>query len=474
MLKESDPYKNDIKYNNNVIWNKVLDSLHKQLDSESYNSWISNLNFICFQNDTIVVSAPSKFIREWVINNYLHMILSLIKNINRNVKKIDIRVVEKQEKNKIKLSHIGHSKSVSAEFITTEENEYLEKSSNVLFSNLNINFIFENFISGESNYLAYTIFQDIANDNLDNYPQCKIFYLYSDVGMGKTHLLQSIANKITQNNKNNLKVGYISAERFMHHFVTAVRNNDLLEFKEEIRSVDVFLLDDLQFISGKVSTQKEFSATIDALIELGKIIVVSCDRHPAELETDPRTKSRLIASNVVHIKNAEYDLRVKILKHKNDVKNQLLSTEIINLIAHKVKSNIRELEAALNNIITYCSITDTEPNDQNIEKYLTEHLHFENKEPDIEQIIQVVAKHYGVAKCDILSKSRSKQLVLARQVIANLSRQLTDLSLKEIGQKLGNRDHATVNYYVRNFRKKFNSDVGFVKNINKLKNFLYL
>lgn len=464
MLKES-----DMKSDKSVdgIWHEVLDSLSNKIDRVSFCSWISNLKFLQIQDDTVIISAPSKFIREWIINNYLDTLMSSIRSIDNTIRRIDIQVAPHSEKN---TSKDNLNENTSKKYFHSTNNT----NTKTVFSKLNPNFSFKNFICGESNRIAYKIFQDIADNNLSDHFSCKIFYLYSDVGMGKTHLLQSIANKVSKNTKSKLKVGYISAERFMHHYVSAIQNNDLLKFKEEIRSVDVFLLDDLQFICGKASTQKEFSSTVDALIELGKIVVVSCDRHPFKLETDSRTKSRLMSSNIINIKNAEFDLRFGILEHKNSIKNHILNQDLLKLIATKVKSSIRELEAALNNIITYCTVSDIQPDSYNVEKYLVEHLHFENKEPSFEQIIDVVTKHYSINKNDIISKNRSKQLVLAREVIANLTRQLTDLSLKEIGQKLGNRDHATVSYYIKNFKKRFNTNQLFAKEINNMKNFIYL
>lgn len=410
-----------------LIWNKVLFNLQKHIEIKQFKIWLDNTKFSKLTANTLVISVKSNFIREWIINNYFLLIKSEVFKIDETIKKLSFVINEDNE------TSIGnHIQSDSK----VEQN---------IFSKLNPKFIFENYVVGEGNSIAYKISQDIASQNVTY--NNNIFYIHSHVGMGKTHLLQSIASKLANNA--HYRVGYLSAEKFMHNFINAVKNNTLIDLRNNVNKVDIFLIDDIQFICGKESTQREFAITLNSFIELNKPVVIASSLSPDMLELkDERTKSLLISSNTVYIKPFDYALRLKILEFYNAKNSIKFDIKILKLIADKITTNVRELEAALNNLATYLLTSSKEASLGNICNYIQDYMKSSVKKITVAGIINAVSKFYRISKADILSKKRAKKLVLGRQIIAYLAKELTADSLSSIGEKLGNRNHTTILYYL--------------------------
>ena len=300
--------------------------------------------------------------------------------------------------------------------------------------------------------------------------------------MGKTHLLQSIVNEVNncdtnvRNKKDSAgsirecKVGYLSAERFMHNFIRAVKNNTLFSLRDKIKEVDIFLIDDLQFICGKESTQKEFALILNSLIELGKKIVIasSVPCHMLELN-DERTKSILRSSNTIYIEQCDYALRLRILNNYNKSNDIRFEENILKMIADKVAASVRELEAGLNNLKTYLSISGKQATSDNMCKYIQSYIKSNVKKVTISSIINAVAKYYKISLSDIASKKRTQKLVIGRQIIAYLAKEMTTESLKIIGEKIGDRDHSTILYYLKKLDDCIKENEQLVNDIDSIK-----
>ena len=442
---------NDEQAYGELVWNKVLLNLKGFIKADQFKTWLDSAKFLELINNTLVISVKTTFIREWLINNYFLLIKDEITKIDEQIKKFSVTIEE--DANEAAVSHSQIKNNIKQN----------------IFSKLNPKFVFDNYVTGEGNDFAYKIARDIASQNI-SYSHNNIFYMYSHVGMGKTHLLQSIASEIIQNHPNH-KVGYLSAEKFMHNFVNAVKSNSLFELRSKINEIDTFLIDDIQFICGKESTQKEFTLVLNSLIELGKTIMIASSIPPHMLElADERTKSLLISSNTIHINPFDYELRFKILTHYNNNNSMKFDDQILKCIAEKITTNVRELEAALNNLTTYLTISGKEASLENIYIYIQNYMKSSVKKVSVENIIKGVSKFYRIPKPDILSKKRTKKLVLARQVIAYLAKELTSDSLKLIGEKLGDRNHATVLYYLNKLTPLINNDSNIMRDINLIKN----
>ena len=411
-----------------LIWNKTLLNLKRFIKTEQFKIWLDDTKFSSLNSNTLVISVRTNFIREWIVHNYFLTIRNEISKIDGTIKKLSVIVDENNNNDKSKPTELKIEKNI--------------------FSKLNPKFTFDNYVVGECNNIAYTISKDIASQNV-NYSHNNIFYVHSHVGMGKTHLLQSIANELIKNNANQHKVGYLSAEKFMYNFINAVKNNTLFNLRNRMNEIDIFLIDDIQFICGKESTQKEFALALNSFIESGKPVVIASSLPADMLELkDDRTKSLLISSNVVYIKTFDYPLRLKILEFYNAKNSIKFDHKILNLIAKKITTNVRELEAALSNLTTYLLISSKEPSLDNICAYIQNYMRSSVKKVTLAHIIEAVSKFYRISKVDILSKKRARKLVLGRQIVAYLAKELTADSLKSIGEKLGNRNHATILYYL--------------------------
>lgn len=427
---------------NQGFWLNLRELLVQEFGDVVFRNWISHLSLVELKDKTVVLSSPSRFIREWVLNNYKGVMELIVRSISPNLENIDIIVVENQNAfTPDKLVNANENKIIESAKINSA------LSCEITDLKLDEKLSFENFIVGNSNRVAFTAVKTIAQGQ--SLPvNANIVYLYSNVGMGKTHLLQATANFISKADKSK-KVVYLSAEKFMHLYIKSVKNNSLVDFKESLRTADILLIDDLQFICGKTGTQQEFANIVNALTESSKKVILAADCSPYNLNLDSRTVSRLSGGLVVDIKVPDLELRKQILKAKSAQNNCNISEEVINFLAEKLTASVRDLEGAINKLATYCFLEARDADMFAVNEILKDSLAASNVEISIDLILEKVAKFYGIKPQDITSKSRSSNFVKARQVTAYIAKNKTTKSLSDIGFKLGGRDHATVIYCVK-------------------------
>ncbi|MBY0580100.1 MAG: hypothetical protein K2P53_00230 [Rickettsiales bacterium] len=463
----------DIK--SSIASENILDKIRAFQQDTQLNNLLNNAKFIEIKNNVLIFAVKDSFTRETLIRNYFLVIKGKAAEIDDSIKMISITVDSGIDNSSLSSDLLVNSNSVSSE---SDLKRNLEDD---IFSKANPKFTFNNYVTGESNIVAYKITKDIALQNID-YNHNNVFYIHSHVGMGKTHLLQSIANEVNNCNENTenkkdipgsfrkCKVGYLSAERFMHNFVRAVKNNTLFSLRDKIKEVDIFLIDDLQFICGKESTQKEFALILNSLIESGKKIVIasSVPCHMLELN-DERTKSILRSSNTIYIEQCDYELRLNILSNYNKSNDIRFEENILKMIADKVTTSVRELEAGLNNLKTYLSISGKKATSDNMCKYIQNYIKSNVKKVTISSIINAVAKYYKISLSDIVSKKRTQKLVTGRQIIAYLAKEMTTESLKIIGKKIGDRDHSTILYYLNKLDGCIKKNEQLINDIDSIK-----
>ena len=444
-------------------WNIIRNEMKNKLGLEVYESWLKKITYEEEFNNYLLLSVPTRFIRDWITSRYLDQILQIIKIYKKDLIRIEFKIVEQ--------------KSISVEDEDEDLDKQNKKIENVSFikdSYLQYNRIdpnkrFDNFITGSSNKLAYEASLKVS-EHIAHYNP---LYIYGGVGMGKTHLLNSIGFELKKSNK----VMFISAERFMYQFVKSIKSNDMVKFKEYFRNTDILLIDDIQFMNGKEAMQEEFFHTFNALIEKGSQIIVSADRPPNKLtRIQERIKSRFSGGLVVDIQSPDYDLRYKIIKSKTDelklfYANQInINEEIQKFISNEIRTSIRELVGALNRIISFSRIYSKVPSLSEVRVILKDLLNLSENKVTIDLIQTTVCKFFKISKNEMLSPRRSRYLVRPRQTAIYLSKMLTSKSLPEIGRSFSNRDHTTVIHSVKTIDKLRKEDNELNINIDSLKN----
>ena len=453
ILKKSTKKNITIEYDNSVlnnekIWKFVIEKLRKNYGEDAYNSWLKSINLVSYQKGILNLSVFTKFKREMIINqsfdkkimNYWKEKSNSIKHVNINIKNHSDNLANKNLQNKdgSKISYPGSP--------IIEKKDY----------SINSKFTFDNFIVGKSNELAFAAAKRIAENDyiIDG---TNPLFLYGGVGLGKTHLMNAIGNHI-KNHSSKRKVMYLSAERFMYKYIIALKNKDIMEFKEELRSVDVLMVDDVQFISGKNSTQEEFFHTFNSLIEQKKQLVISADRSPSDLDgIEDRIKSRLGWGLVADIHDATYELRLGILQSKAEEMSLHIPDKVISFIAKNIDSNIRVLEGALYKVIHLASLGRAITM-ESVEEALSDLIRANKKLITLDDIIKAVSNHFNVKISDLKSTRRTRNIVYPRQIAMYLSKILTKKSLLDIGRSFGGRDHTTVIHSVKKIEKKIKDD----------------
>ena len=441
-------------------WSKVQNEMKNKLGLEVYESWLKKISFVDEFNNYLLLSVPTRFIRDWITSRYLDQILQIIKKFKKDIIRIEFKIEDRINKN------IDENKTETKEI---KENISFIKDSYLQYNTIDPNKRFNNFITGSSNRMAYEASLKVS-ENISHYNP---LYIYGGVGMGKTHLLNSIGYEL----KNNNKVMFISAERFMYQFVKSIKSNDMVKFKEYFRNTDILLIDDIQFISGKEAMQEEFFHTFNALLDKGSQIIVSADRAPNKLSRiQERIKSRFSGGLVVDIQKPDLELRKKIVEKKIDELNALyaeqiqISKEIQNFISNEVSGSIRELVGAINRVVSFSRIYNKLPNLSEIKVVLKDLLNLAENKVTIDLIQTIVCKFFKISKNEMLSSRRSRYLVRPRQTAIYLTKILTSKSLPEIGREFSNRDHTTIIHSVKTIEKIKEKNPEMVDNINKLKN----
>tara|TARA_B100000989_G_scaffold178031_1_gene133687 strand:+ start:52 stop:1470 length:1419 start_codon:yes stop_codon:yes gene_type:complete len=446
---------------NGFEWRLVQADMKDKLGPEVYESWLKKISFIEEFNNYILLSVPTRFIRDWITSRYLDQILKIIKTYKKDIIRIEFKIIE--------LDYTDQSKEALKKEGNSRENISFIKDSFLQYNRIDPNKRFDNFITGSSNKLAFEASLKVSENTSDYNP----LYIYGGVGMGKTHLLNSIGFELKKNNK----VMFISAERFMYQFVKSIKSNDMVKFKEYFRNTDFLLIDDIQFISGKEAMQEEFFHTFNALIDKGSKIIVSADRAPNRLlRIQERIKSRFSGGLVVDIQSPDQELRKKIVQKKTEELNNSysedlkVSREIQDFISTEITGSIRELVGALNRVVSFSKIYNKIPNLSETKIVLKDLLNLTENKVTIDLIQTIVCKFFKISKNEMLSSRRSRYLVRPRQTAIYLTKILTSKSLPEIGREFSNRDHTTIIHSVKTIEKIKEKDPAMVDNINKLKN----
>jgi chromosomal replication initiator protein len=396
----------------------------------------------------------------------LDQILQIVKSYKKEIIRIEFLVDDKKNSNNIEISNTDLNSKSEADI---GNNVSFIKDSYLQYNRIDPNKNFNNFITGQSNKLAFEASKKVSQDIAHYNP----LYLYGGVGMGKTHLLNAIGLELKDKNK----VMFISAERFMYQFVKSIKSNEMVKFKEYFRNTDILLIDDIQFMNGKEAMQEEFFHTFNALLDKGSQIIVSADRPPNKLSRiQERIKSRFAGGLVVDIQNPDYDLRSQIIKSKTEelklfYSNQITITdEIQKFISTEVRTSIRELVGALNRIVSFSRIYNKVPNISEVRVILKDLLNLSENKVTIDTIQTIVCKFFKISKNEMLSPRRSRYLVRPRQTAIYLAKMLTSKSLPEIGRAFSNRDHTTVIHSVKTIEKLRKEDNELNINIDSLKN----
>jgi len=446
----------------NFDWKLVQAEMKNKLGLEVYESWLKKITFVDEFNNYLLLSVPTRFIRDWITSRYLDQILQIIRIYKKDIIRIEFRIAD-QDTNINKKEPIKTPSDYSSENISFIKDSYLQ------YNRIDPNKRFDNFITGSSNKLAYEASLKVS-ENISHYNP---LYIYGGVGMGKTHLLNAIGLELKKNNK----VMFISAERFMYQFVKSIKSNDMVKFKEYFRNTDILLIDDIQFISGKEAMQEEFFHTFNALLDKGSQIIVSADRAPNKLSRiQDRIKSRFSGGLVVDIQKPDLELRKKIVERKTDELNNLytdqlqISKEIQDFISNEITASVRELVGAINRVVSFSRIYNKVPNLAETKVVLKDLLNLAENKVTIDLIQTIVCKFFKISKNEMLSSRRSRYLVRPRQTAIYLTKILTSKSLPEIGREFSNRDHTTIIHSVKTIEKIKEKDTEMVDNINKLKN----
>jgi len=433
---------------NLLDWNEVLKNFKTTFGNDIYESWIRNINLKREFNHYVVLTAPTRFVRDWIVSRYADKILDIIKTFKKSIQRIEFFIEESKEKSdKIDFQRDNQISSI--------ENSLLN------YNRFNLNNSFDHFMVGESNELAYTAARKVCTQSSHYNP----LFIYSVVGMGKTHLLNAIGLDI----ENSKQVMFISAERFMYHFIRSIKSNDMVKFKDFFRKANVFIIDDIQFVAGKEAMQEEFFHTFNALIERGSQIVVASDRSPSNLDrVQGRIKSRLSGGLVIDIQPPDLNLRIKILRSKfEDIKknfneNYNLNDEVFKFLATEITSSIREMVGALNRVLAFSKINTKSPNIYECKRILKDFINDNKKSINVESIQNIVAVYFNLNIQEMLSPRRSRSLARPRQIAMYLAKKYTTNSLPDIGRKFSNRDHTTVIHAVKKIEE-------LVKNDNEIK-----
>ncbi|HJU16287.1 MAG TPA: chromosomal replication initiator protein DnaA [Stellaceae bacterium] len=450
-------------------WNRVLDHLKGEVGETAFRSWLRPMSVQRVDGGQAVLAAPTRFLRDWVATHYADRLLALWRAENQQVTRLSIVVGAAAPAVPV-LSDAdeadGARRSDAAPDVADDKAQ--------LSGPLDPRFTFANFVVGKPNELAHAAARRVAEacaDPAHAVPFNPLF-LYGGVGLGKTHLMHAIAWHVRQRAADR-KVIYLSAEKFMYQFIRALRFKSTMDFKAQFRSVDLLMIDDVQFISGKDSTQEEFFHTFNALVDQNRQIVISADKSPSDLEgLEERMRSRLGWGLVADLHPTTYELRLGILQSKAEQAGIRIPQKVMEFLAHKITSNVRELEGALNRIAAHMQLVGRDITLESAQEVLHDLLRSNMRRVTIDEIQRRVAEHYNLRLSEMTSDRRARAVARPRQVAMYLAKQLTTRSLPEIGRKFGGRDHTTVMHAVRKIEELMLTDAGLAEDIELLRRML--
>jgi len=466
----------------NEEWNRILRGLRTEVGDAAFRSWLEPLKVAGQDQNDVSIAVPTRFMRDWIVTHYSERIQSLWASENPTVANVEFVVIPgliatvpviSDDNDALRIEEQARPPSPKLPARRTVARAPVpadlpaEMGEDGDCGGLDPRCTFENFVVGKPNEFAHAAARRVADS--ETVPFNPLF-LYGGVGLGKTHLMHAIAWQI-RNRKTKRRVLYLSAEQFMYRFIRALRYKDTMAFKEQFRSVDVLMIDDIQFICGnKDSTQEEFFHTFNALVDQNRQIVISADKSPSDLEgMEERLRSRLGWGLVADIHPTTYELRLGILQAKVDSARIKVPPKVLEFLAHKIISNVRELEGALNRIAAHADLVGRQITIETAQELLRDLLRANDRRVTIEEIQRKVAEHFNMRVADMHSDRRARAVARPRQVAMFLSKQLTHRSLPEIGRKFGGRDHTTVMHAVKKVEELMADDHGFAEDIELLR-----
>jgi chromosomal replication initiator protein len=444
-------------------WARIRGRLQSEVGDVEYRTWLKQMTLAGIDGDEVVVHLPTRFLRDWVRGHYGDRLNALWQQENRQVRRVALRVGGATTLN-------GLAESLAPDDQRCEPAKPRPEG-------LESPFTFDTFVVGKPNEFAYACARRVAAQ-----PSSQGFnplFLYGGVGLGKTHLMHAIAWELSsaaasaRPGAQAATVAYMSAEKFMYRFIAAIRSQSTMEFKEQLRSVDVLMIDYLQFLIGKDNTQEEFFHTFNALVDAGKQIVVSADKSPSDLQLlDDRLRTRLGCGMVADLHATTYELRISILESKARLAGVAVPPKVMEFLAHKITANVRELEGALNRLVAHANLFGRPVTLETAQEVLHDVLRAYDRKVTIEEIQRRVAEHYNIRLTDMSSPRRARAVARPRQIAMYLAKQLTSRSLPEIGRKFGNRDHTTVMHACNKVCELMERDAAFSEDVELLRRML--
>ncbi|GBR02620.1 chromosomal replication initiator protein DnaA [Gluconobacter cerinus] len=446
-------------------WHRVREKLKGEVGEVEYRTWLRQIVLGPLEDGELILYLPTRFLRDWVRSQYEERLQTLWRTERQDVQGIELQV-------KRGLPEVLPSVETDGDSVIEEVTAQVATSHEVrsdLAVPLDPRFSFDTFIVGKPNEFAYACARRVAEK--PSSPGFNPLFLYGGVGLGKTHLMHAIGSELTKTG--NVSVAYMSAEKFMYRFIAAIRSQSTMEFKEQLRSVDVLMIDDLQFLIGKDNTQEEFFHTFNALVDAGRQIIVSADKSPSDLSgLEDRLRTRLGCGMVADIHATTFELRISILEAKAKASGTHVPSKVLEYLAHKITSNVRELEGALNRLVAHADLVGRPVTLDTTQDVLKDMLKAHDRRVTIEEIQRKVAEHWNIRLTDMSSARRARAVARPRQVAMFLAKQLTSRSLPEIGRKFGNRDHTTVMHAVNRVGELMEQDPSFAEDVELLRRML--
>ena len=464
------------------VWARIRGQLAAELGEAEYRNWLRPMTLIDMDDDEVTVSLPTSFVRDWVRDHYGARVTMLWQKEMPEVRRIGF-VVGAAAGTSASLADTPIVRSVAAETAKRPPAEAVKRPMDAddkadqradFAAALDPRFTFDAFVVGKPNEVAHACARRVAEQ-----PACHGFnplFLYGGVGLGKTHLMHAIAWELNERGSANGKpvsVAYMSAEKFMYRFIAAIRGHHTIQFKDQLRGVDVLMVDDLQFLIGKENTQEEFFHTFNYLVDAGKQIVISADKSPSDLNgLDNRLRTRLGCGMVADLHATTIELRLSILESKAARAGVPVPPKVLEYLAHKITSNVRELEGAFNRLVAHANLFGRVISLETTQEVLHDILRAHDRKVTIEEIQKRVSEHYNIRQTEMTSSRRARAVARPRQVAMYLSKQLTSRSLPEIGRKFGNRDHTTVMHAVSRINELMQADGEFAEGVELLRRLL--
>lgn len=451
-------------FNNKELWEMVLSQIQFNISKANFSTWFKNTNILSKDNGTVVVSVPNSFSKEWLSNKYHSLILKILHNIDSKIKEIKyvVKTPSLEVKN-IKKYHIAEEKFEDSQ-LKFEEFKIIKET------NLNPRYTFNNFVVGSFNELAQAAAWAVSKSPGTIYNP---LFVYGGVGLGKTHLLQAVGNKIVENFSTK-KVKYLPCEKFISSIISSIKNQEIEKLKANLSLIEVLIIDDIQFLAGKDKTQEEFFHLFNTLYEKNKQIILSSDRPPNAIpEVEERLKSRFEGGMIADISTPDYETRLAILKTKLQEKNLELPEEVLEYTASNIKRNIRELEGALNRLLVFNKLNNRFPDLEVAKKLLKDYIFSPFSVVNFKKIVQAVVDFYELEENKLFEQTRKKEIVFPRQIAMFLLRKEAKYSFPTIARKFGDKDHTTAIYAVKKISQEIKKNNKLAEEINLIKQRIY-